>query len=168
MALSGRIHCWISLAMTVVRATAVAVGLTTSPARFCRVPGRLFLRTSAAAGRRNEITSRLIFTSQSSGTAKTGQFWRNEVRRAGNATLDLSLHASGFSLYVRGVAFGQRLRLFPGRVCLLIKGFFNRTRPLIGWATLPWLQRSLACSQHEWQHDVPPDANMNNSWRKLS
>ena len=20
----------------------------------------------------------------------------------------------------------------------------------------------------EWQHDVPPDANMNNSWRKLS
>lgn len=116
----------------------------------------------------SEITSWPVIASQSSGTANTGQFWRDEARRAGNATLDLSLHASGFSLYVRGVAFGQRLRLFPGRVCLLIKGFFNRTRPLIGWATLPWLQRSLACSQHEWQHDVPPDANMNNSWRKLS
>ena len=143
----GRFFCWISSAMTVVRATAVGVRLTTSPPRFSRVPGQQLPRLSAIIERRNEITSRLIFAFQSRGTAKTGQFWRGEVRRAGNATLDLSLHASGFSLYVRGVAFGQRLRLFPGRVCLLIRGFFKRTRPLIGRATLPWLQRSLACSQ---------------------
>ena len=143
----GRFFCWISSAMTVVRATAVSVRLTTSSLRCGRVPGRQLPRLSAVIDRRNEITPGLIFTFQSRETAETGRFWRGEVRRAGNATLDLSLHASGFSLYVRGVAFGQRLRLFPGRVCLLIRGFFKRTRPLIGRTTLPWMQRSLACSQ---------------------
>jgi hypothetical protein len=62
---------------------------------------------------------------QSSETEETAAFGENGACRVGNATQDLSLHASGFSLYVRGVAFGQRLRLFPGRVCLLIRGYFE-------------------------------------------
>lgn len=70
---------------------------------------------------------------QSSETEKTGQFWRDAGWRAGNTTLDLSLHASRFSLYVRGVAFGQRLRLYPGRVCLLIRGpFLTRVADWLG------------------------------------
>ncbi len=64
-------------------------------------------------------------TQQFSETAEIRRFGMDALCRAGNATLDLSLHASGFSLYVRGVAFGQRLRLFPGRVCLLVRGFFE-------------------------------------------
>jgi hypothetical protein len=64
-------------------------------------------------------------TQQFGEAAEIRQFGMDTVCRAGNTSLDLSLHASRFSLYVRGVAFGQRLRLFPGRVCLLVRGFFE-------------------------------------------
>lgn len=76
------------------------------------------------------------------------------VCRASNATLDLSLHASGFSLYVRGVAFGQRLRLFPGRVCLLVRGFFEWTRAT-DWLGEVAFGATLTCLLiTEWQHDI--------------
>jgi len=73
---------------------------------------------------------------QFSETAETRLLRQNALCRAGNATQDLSLHASGFSLYVRDVAFGQRLRLFCGRVC-----------PWSERAGLPDRQHLLACSQ---------------------
>lgn len=92
------------------------------------------------------VIAPIAASSQISESATSGRFWRNVVCQAGNVTQDLSLHASGFSLYVRGVAFGQRLRLLRGCVCLLIDGPFERTGSVDWLGEVASVQRSLACS----------------------
>lgn len=108
--------------------------------------GEAILTEARSGMTRQTLGSSVRRPSQHGETAQFGQFWPNTPRREDNATQDLSLHASGFSLYVRGVAFGRRLRRFGGRACPLIDGSLERTGSVDWPGKVASLRRPLACS----------------------